>query len=115
MESKTSVFSPTVDPVWARKVHVVGIGGSGLRGMVRLLSERGAQVSGSELRDSAVLDRLRRENIECRVGHKETNVTQGVNLVVVSAAIDASNPEVKAARNRRIPVLKYSQVNLHSR
>ncbi len=109
MESKTSVFSPTVDPAWACKVHVVGIGGSGLRGMVRLLSQRGAQISGSELCDSAVLDRLRRENIECRIGHKETNVTQGVNLVVISAAIDASNPEVKAARNRRIPVLKYAE------
>ena len=109
MESKATVFSPSADPAWARKVHVVGIGGSGLRGMVRILSQRGAQISGSEMRDSAVLDRLRRENIECRVGHRETNVTQGVNLVVVSAAIDASNPEVKAAHNRRIPVLKYAE------
>ncbi len=109
MESKTTVFSPTADPVWARKVHVVGIGGSGLRGMARLLSQRGAQISGSELFDSAVLDRLRRENIDCRIGHNETNITQGVNLVVVSAAIDTSNPEVKAAHNRRIPVLKYAE------
>ena len=78
--------------------------------MVRILSQRGAQISGSELRESAVLDRLRRENIECRVGHAETNVTQGVNLLLVSAAIDASNPEVRAARNRSIPVLKRGEM-----
>ncbi len=108
MESEALVYSPA-DPSWASKVHVVGIGGSGLCGMVRILSQRGAQISGSELRESAVLDRLRRENIECRVGHTETNVTQGVKLLLVSAAIDASNPEVRAARNRSIPVLKYAE------
>ena len=108
MESEAIVYSPA-DPSWASKVHVVGIGGSGLCGMVRILCQRGAQVSGSELRESAVLDRLRRENIECRVGHTETNVTQGVKLLLVSAAIDASNPEVRAARNRSIPVLKYAE------
>ena len=90
-------------------VHVVGIGGCGLRGMAQLLSERGAQISGSEMRESPALQRLRDRDINCHVGHNADNVNDNVNLLVVSAAVDSSNPEVKAARRRRIPVLKYSE------
>ncbi len=93
----------------SERVHVVGIAGSGLRGMAQLLHARGAKISGSEQAESPVLERLRRCDIDCRIGHKETNITPGVNLVVVSAAVDASNPEVRAARDRSIPVLKYAE------
>lgn len=109
MKSDARVRSGSDVPAWAQKVHVVGIGGSGLRGMVQLLNQRGSQVSGSEMAESPVLDRLRSINIDCRVGHDEMNLAKGVKLVVVSAAVDASNPEVKAARSRSIPVWKYAQ------
>ncbi len=103
------VLSREASPHDADRVHVVGIGGAGLRGMVMLLNQRGATVSGSEMTDSPVLERLRSKNIDCRVGHNETNVDEGTQLVVVSAAIDSDNPEVKAAQSRSIPVWKYSQ------
>ena len=97
------------DLSWARRVHVVGVAGSGLRGMVNLLEDRGAKISGSELTESPILESFRMRGIDCRVGHASGNVRQGTNLVLISAAVPPNNPEVAAARSRQIPVLKYSQ------
>jgi len=98
---------PFADTV--RSVHVVGLGGTGLRGIVRLLHERGVKVTGSELLDSPVLEDFRREGIDCRVGHSSGNLSQDTSLVLISAAVQDSNPEVQAAKVRRIPVLKYAE------
>ena len=94
---------------WAKRVHVVGVAGSGLRGMVHLLHQRGAEISGSELSDSPVLEKFRSRGIDCRVGHTSGNVRKDTSLVLVSAAVTPSNPEVTAALSRRIPVWKYSE------
>jgi len=94
---------------WAQRVHVVGVAGSGLRGMVHILCERGAQVSGSEMLESPVLEKFRLRGVKCRVGHAGTNVEQGTNLVLISAAVKPNNPEVTAAQSRSIPVWKYSE------
>jgi UDP-N-acetylmuramate--alanine ligase len=91
------------------RVHVVGVAGSGLRALVQLLHERGYKVTGSELLESPVLEKFRLRGIDCRVGHSSGNVDQGTNLVLISAAVSDSNPEVKAALDRRIPVVKYSE------
>jgi UDP-N-acetylmuramate--alanine ligase len=91
------------------RVHVVGVAGSGLRALVQLLHERGFKVTGSELLESPVLETFRLRGIDCRVGHSSGNVDQGTNLVLISAAVNDSNPEVKAALDRRIPVVKYSE------
>jgi len=108
VKRNSGVFA-TPTPQWARNVHVVGIAGSGLRGIGLLLNQRGAKVTGSEMAESPVLDRLRSRNIDCRVGHDKTNVSRAVNLVVVSAAVDSTNPEVQAAQARSIPVWKYAE------
>jgi UDP-N-acetylmuramate--alanine ligase len=91
------------------RVHVVGVAGTGLRGLVELLHARGAKVSGSEMLESPLLDRFRRRGIDCRVGHASGNLEQGTAVVLVSAAVSASNPEVKAAKARSIPVFKYAE------
>jgi UDP-N-acetylmuramate--alanine ligase len=90
-------------------VHVVGVAGSGLRGMVRLLRERGVTISGSEISESPVLEDFRRSGIDCRVGHSSGNLDQGIHLVLISAAVGPNNPEVAAAHLRRIPVWKYAE------
>lgn len=94
---------------WVRSIHVVGVAGTGLRGLVRLLHARGVKITGSELLESPVLESLRDTGIICRVGHSSGNLEQDTNLVLISAAVQKSNPEVRAAEDRHIPVWKYAQ------
>ena len=93
----------------AGRVHVVGLGGSGVRGIVPLLVARGATVSGSDKNDSPVLERFRRDGVECSVGHSDTNVGPDTDLLLISAAVTKDNPEVRAAERRSIQVVKYAQ------
>ncbi|MGD1995000.1 MAG: UDP-N-acetylmuramate--L-alanine ligase [Anaerolineae bacterium] len=93
-------------------MHFVGIGGAGLSAIARVLMEQGAQVSGSDLVLSPVAEALARDGVRVFVGHRAENVT-GVELLVVSSAVPASNVEVRAARAAGIPVLKRPQVLGH--
>ncbi len=94
---------PSELPADAR-VHVVGVGGAGMSAIATVLAAMGHQVTGSDLKESAVTDRLRRSGIAVEVGHRAENVGQA-DLVTVSSAIDPSNPEVTAALRRGLPVL----------
>ncbi len=85
-------------------VHIVGIGGAGMSGIARILVARGAQVSGSDARESRRLVALRALGIDARVGHAAQNI-DGADVVVVSTAIKAQNPEVVAAHAAGIPVV----------
>ena len=89
-------------------VHFVGIGGSGLSAIARVLLEQGAEVSGSDLVLSPVAQALARDGARVYVGHGRENV-DGVDLLVVSSAIPDSNVEVQTARAAGIPVLKRPQ------
>ncbi len=89
---------------------MVGVAGSGLSGMARLLRSMGMAVSGSEPHDSKTLRKLRAHGVDCFIGHNEANIPDGVDLVAISAAIAPDNPEVACARRRGIPVLKYAQL-----
>jgi UDP-N-acetylmuramate--alanine ligase len=80
------------------RVHYVGIGGAGLSGLARLMLARGVAVSGSDAQESPTLDALRALGATCYVGHRAEQV-KDVDTVVVSTAIDESNPEVVAARD----------------
>ena len=80
-------------------VHFVGIGGAGLSGLARLMLARGVVVSGSDAQESPTLDALRSLGATCYVGHQAEQV-KGADTVVVSTAIDESNPEVVAARDQ---------------
>ncbi|WP_425560297.1 UDP-N-acetylmuramate--L-alanine ligase, partial [Kineococcus glutinatus] len=89
-------------------VHLIGVGGAGMSGIARLLLARGAVVSGSDARDSAVLDDLRAAGARIAVGHDAGNLA-GAATVVVSSAVRGSNPELVAARERGLRVLHRSE------
>jgi UDP-N-acetylmuramate--alanine ligase len=78
------------------RVHFIGIGGSGMSGIAKVMAARGALVSGSDIQDSGTLDALRAFGIRVFVGHEAENIGQA-ELVVKSSAIGSSNPELAAA------------------
>jgi UDP-N-acetylmuramate--alanine ligase len=85
-------------------VHFVGIGGAGMSGIAEVLVTQGYQVTGSDLAESAVTRRLARLGASIMIGHAEANVADA-DVVVVSTAVAADNPEVVAARERGVPVV----------
>jgi UDP-N-acetylmuramate--alanine ligase len=87
-----------------KNIHFVGIGGSGMNGIAEVLLNLGFKVSGSDLADSAVTQRLQTLGATIYHGHAADNL-RDVDAVVVSTAVKADNPEVVAARERRIPVV----------
>lgn len=87
-----------------RKIHFIGVGGSGMSGIAEVLLNLGYQISGSDLSDSATLRRLASLGIETHIGHAASNVKQA-DAVVTSTAVKADNPEVVAARERHIPIV----------
>ncbi|MCZ2497890.1 UDP-N-acetylmuramate--L-alanine ligase [Xylophilus sp. Kf1] len=87
-----------------RHIHFVGIGGSGMSGIAEVLFNLGYTVSGSDLSDSATLRRLGALGIATQVGHAASNI-DGADAVVTSTAVQQTNPEVVAARAKRIPVV----------
>ena len=89
-------------------VHVVGIGGAGMSAIAIVLDAMGHTVTGSDLKASAVTDRLQRAGIKVTVGHAAANVG-AADLVTMSSAIPDGNPEVREARSRGIPVLSRAE------
>lgn len=85
-------------------IHFVGIGGSGMSGIAEVLLNLGYRITGSDLSDSATLRRLAGLGIGTFVGHAASNV-EGADAVVTSTAVQADNPEVLTAREKRIPVV----------
>jgi len=92
-----------------RRVHFVGIGGIGMSGIAELLANLGYEVSGSDARRSDLTDRLERLGVRVAIGHAAAHVGDA-DVVVVSSAIDADNPEVADARRRRIPVVQRAEM-----
>ncbi|MCW2831153.1 MAG: murC [Aeromicrobium sp.] len=80
-------------------VFLIGIGGAGLSAIARLMAQQGVTVSGSDAKESAVLEALRSEGITCHVGHAADHLA-GVDTVIVSTAVRDDNPEVVEARRR---------------
>lgn len=85
-------------------IHFVGIGGAGMSGIAEVLHNLGYAISGSDLADSATLRRLAGLGIKTFVGHAAENVV-GSDAVVTSTAVQGDNPEVLAAREKKIPVV----------
>ena len=90
-------------------VHFVGIGGIGMSGIAEVLGNLGYTVTGSDVADSGNVKRLRDLGIKVTVGHKAENV-DGADVVVVSSAIKPDNPELIAARARRLPVVRRAEM-----
>ncbi len=92
-----------------KNIHFVGVGGSGMSGIAEVLVNLGYQVSGSDIVDGPVAQRLRNTGIRVVIGHRVENI-QDSDVVVVSSAIDPSNPEVSGAIESGIPVIPRAEM-----
>jgi UDP-N-acetylmuramate--alanine ligase len=90
-------------------VHFVGIGGIGMSGIAEVLANLGYSVTGSDVADSANVKRLRDKGVKVAIGHKAENI-DGADVVVVSSAIKRDNPELVAARAKRLPVVRRAEM-----
>jgi UDP-N-acetylmuramate--alanine ligase len=90
-------------------IHFVGIGGIGMSGIAEVLANLGYTVMGSDVADSANVKRLRDKGIRVSVGHKAENI-DGADVIVVSSAIKRDNPELVAARAKRLPVVRRAEM-----
>ena len=87
-----------------RRIHFVGIGGSGMCGIAEVLLNQGYQISGSDLQENANTQRLKEQGALVMIGHSADNIV-GADVLVRSSAVAADNPELLAAQARRIPVV----------
>ena len=90
-------------------IHVVGAGGAGMSAIATVLTAMGHSVTGSDLRRSAVAERLTAGGVPVAIGHAAGNVGD-VDVVTVSSAVSETNPEVEEARRRGIPVLTRAEI-----
>ncbi len=86
-------------------IHFVGIGGAGMCGIAEVIHNQGYQVTGSDIKESAVTKRLQEIGIRVFIGHDSQNIANA-DVVVVSSAIDKSNPEIQSALTARLPVVR---------
>jgi UDP-N-acetylmuramate--alanine ligase len=91
------------------RIHFVGIGGAGMGGIAEVLVNEGYKVSGSDIAPNPVVDRLTSLGACIVIGHKAENI-EGASVVVVSSAIKTDNPEVAAAIEQRIPVVRRAEM-----
>jgi UDP-N-acetylmuramate--alanine ligase len=92
-----------------RRLHFVGIGGVGMGGIAELLLNLGYQISGSDQVENALTQRLKKIGASVHIGHAAEHV-EDKDVLVVSAAIGADNPEVVAAREKRIPIIPRAEM-----
>ncbi len=92
-----------------RRIHFVGIGGSGMSGIAELLANLGYEVSGSDAKRTDVTERLEHLGVRVAAGHNARNVG-AVDVVVISSAIRSDNPELVEARTRSIPVIPRAEM-----
>lgn len=91
------------------QIHFVGIGGAGMGGIAEVLANQGYQVTGSDMAENAMVRRLRGLGVDVQVGHVAANVEKA-SVVVASTAICRDNPELVAAREARIPVVRRAEM-----
>jgi len=92
-----------------QQIHFVGIGGIGMCGLAELLHNQGYRVTGSDLRTGATVERLRGLGVSVSIGHDAANVGDA-DVVVYSSAVRASNPELREAESRDIPVIPRAEM-----
>ena len=92
-----------------QRIHLVGIGGSGMGGIAEVLLNLGYEVQGSDLKRNAVTERLARLGVKIFIGHDADHLGDA-DVVVVSSAVNRANPEVAAALAKRIPVVPRAEM-----
>ena len=89
--------------------HVIGIGGIGMSAIAEVMHDRGYEVRGSDLKDSANVRRLKGKGIACCIGHDAANI-EGAKFVVLSSAVKPDNTEYAAARERGLPIIRRAEM-----
>jgi UDP-N-acetylmuramate--alanine ligase len=104
-------MNPPRNPLFrkAQHIHFVGIGGSGMSGIAEVLLNLNFTVSGSDLVQSPVTERLSGRGARVFMGHAEGNIA-GADVVVISSAVGPDNPEVIAARHHKVPVIPRAEM-----
>lgn len=90
--------------------HFIGIGGSGMSGLAEILLASGFQVSGSDIKKSEICQRLEQLGASIQIGHSASNVPPTASLVVYSSAVGMTNPEIREAKRRKLPVVRRAEV-----
>jgi UDP-N-acetylmuramate--alanine ligase len=93
----------------AKNVHIIGIGGIGTSAVARYFVTKGAEVSGSDMHPSSIIDDLSKEDVRVKIGHFADNIPRECDLVVYSRAVPATNVERQAAVERGITEVSYPQ------
>src|SRR5436190_1445216 len=96
------LLSPMFNKI--QKIHMVGIGGSGMSGIAEVLLKRNYEVSGSDLQESEATHRLQDLGARIHIGHAASEMHEP-HVVVISSAVSAENPEVIEAHRLKIPVI----------
>jgi UDP-N-acetylmuramate--alanine ligase len=92
-----------------RRIHFIGIGGAGMCGIAEVLLNQGYEIAGSDVKAGKNTERLQELGAEIFIGHTADNVAKA-DVVVVSTAIDNSNPEIVAAREARLPIVRRAEM-----
>lgn len=107
MVFKTPFESPQMRRV--SNIFFIGIGGAGMGGIAEVLLNEGYQISGSDIQQGAMTERLSRLGATVKIGHRAENV-EGMDVIVVSSAINEANPEIITAREQRIPIIRRAEM-----
>ncbi len=91
-------------------VHFVGIGGIGMSGIAEVLVSLGYHVTGSDISRSANVEKLESLGAKIYIGHHYENISDDVTVIVYSSAIDETNPEIRAARDKQIPLMRRAEM-----
>ncbi len=89
--------------------HIIGIGGIGMSAIAEILMDKGYSVQGSDQKDSANVKRLRTKGVRVFIGHDAVNLV-GARQIVISSAVKDGNPELEAARNRGLPIIRRAEM-----
>lgn len=92
-----------------QRLHFIGIGGAGMGGIAEVVLNLGYEVSGSDLKNSAMTARLKSLGAIIHIGHHQQNISK-VDAVVVSSAINPENPEIQVAMEQRIPIIRRAEM-----
>ncbi|MDO4566764.1 MAG: Mur ligase domain-containing protein, partial [Oscillospiraceae bacterium] len=93
----------------AKRLHFVGIGGSGMFPLVEIMQKEGYEISGSDVLEGGIIDSERTMGIDVHIGH-EASLVEGADALVVTAALLEGNPELERARELGIPIIERSEL-----
>ncbi len=92
-----------------KHIHFIGIGGAGMGGIAEVLKNIGYEVTGSDIKQSAITERLESQGVNVTIGHSSDNIVN-TDVVVITSAIDEKNEELLAARSNRVPVVRRAEM-----